>query len=541
MTPIGCQQIYCINSRWGVTSDLQPTANRCDNNISTMSTLSSIASLKAEGAPPRYEQIANALCQAIRSGQLKAGDRLPTLRQVASDLGVSLTTVTAAFKSLAENGWTRGEIGRGTFVVERAGHEPASSSAGASVFPVERRWPRAKSPWRRRTLVSLMGRLRSAFPHATNCSFGGPGASLLPLKLIKRHWLAAFDEVTNCDLQYNTVDPIGALTEVLPARLSAAGIPVEGRDLLVGTSAQQFMVLATDVISRLGDSLETVIAVEQPGYYTIFDTWDHAGLRMIGIETDEYGARPESLEAAIRAGANAVLLTPRAHNPTGASWTPERIQALGDVLSRHPNVLAIEDDHFGDIADEGPGSLLGDSRVEDRVIYIRSFSKSIAPDLRLSVAAARPRLKALLQEAKSHADGWSSRLLQRVLAGVLQDDGLPSWLGRVRSTYRSRRERVAEALANCDIPGVVAWPGRDGVNLWIHLPSGFDAGEVIERGAALGVLVAPGEVFYLSPGHSDVLRFNVGSVETERVPACAELLIKAIQQSGGTRSTAIHV
>jgi GntR family transcriptional regulator/MocR family aminotransferase len=509
-----------------------------------MSTLLTLASLKSEGAPPRYEQIANALCQAIRSGELKPGDRLPTLRRLASDLGVSLTTVTAAFKSLAENGWTRGEIGRGTFVAERGTYETADStnaSPAAPVYSGARRWPRVKSPWRRRALVNLMGRLRSTFPHATNCSFGGPGASLLPLKLIKRHWLAAFDDVNNCDLQYKTVDPIEALTEVLPSRLSADGIPVKGSDLLIGTSAQQFIGLATDVVSRLGGALEPVFAVEQPGYYTIYDTWDHAGVRMIGIDTDEDGARPESLESAIRAGANAVLLTPRAHNPTGASWRPERLQALADVLSRYSHVLAIEDDHFGDIAHERAGSLLADSRIEDRVIYIRSFSKSIAPDLRLSVAAARPRLKTLLQEAKSHADGWSSRLLQRVLAGVLRDDGLASWLSRVRNTYRTRRERVAEVLSNCGIPGVAVWPGRDGVNVWIHLPSGFDAGEVIERGAGLGVLVAPGEVFYLSPGHSDVIRFNVGSVETERVSACAEMLAKAIQQSGSSHSTAIHV
>jgi GntR family transcriptional regulator/MocR family aminotransferase len=310
---------------------------------------------------------------------------------------------------------------------------------------------------------------------------------------------------------------------------------------LTTDTAQQFTVLATDVISRLGGAPDPVVAVEQPGYYTIFDTWDHAGVCMIGMETDEDGARPESLESAIRAGANVVLFTPRAHNPTGASWTPERLQALGDVLSRCPHVLAIEDDHFGDIAHEPVGSLLADPRVEDRVIYIRTFSKSIAPDLRLSVAAARPRLKTLLQDAKSHADGWSSRLLQRVLAGVLHDDALPSWLERVRKTYRARRERVAEVLSKCGIPGVAAWPGRYGVNVWIHLPSGFDAAEVIERAAALGVLVAPGEVFYLSPGHSDLIRFNVGSVETDKVSACAELLVKAIRQSGGTRSTAIHV
>ena len=143
---------------------LATAANRCDNNISTMSTLSEYREPQGGRAPPRYEQIANALCQAIRSGQLKPGDRLPTLRRLASDLGVSLTTVTAAFKSLAENGWTRGEIGRGTFVVERGGHESASSfHRRASVLPVERRWPRVKSPWRRRALVSLMGRLRSTF------------------------------------------------------------------------------------------------------------------------------------------------------------------------------------------------------------------------------------------------------------------------------------------------------------------------------------------------------------------------------------------
>jgi GntR family transcriptional regulator/MocR family aminotransferase len=291
----------------------------------------------------------------------------------------------------------------------------------------------------------------------------------------------------------------------------------------------------------MGGALEPVIAVEQPGYYTIFDALDHAGIRMIGIETDADGARPESLDSAIRAGANAVLFTPRAHNPTGASWTPERLQALGDVLSRHPQTVAIEDDHFGDLAHRRAGSLLADARIEDRVIYIRTFSKSIAPDLRLAVAAARPRLKALLQEAKSHADGWSSRLLQRVVSGVLQDPALAAWWGGVRKTYQTRRERVAEVLSTRGNAGIAAWPGRDGVNVWIQLPSGFDAGEVIERAAALGVLVAPGEVFYLSPGHSDVIRFNVGSVETNKVSGCAELLAEAIRRSGGTRSTAIHV
>src|SRR6476619_5666591 len=116
-----------------------------------MSTLVSMASLKSECAAPRYEQIANAVSQAIRAGQLKPGDRLPTVRALASDLGVSLTTVTAAFKSLAESGWTRGEIGRGTFVVERESYESTSHSPAAPLNAGARRRAGVKSPWRRRT------------------------------------------------------------------------------------------------------------------------------------------------------------------------------------------------------------------------------------------------------------------------------------------------------------------------------------------------------------------------------------------------------
>jgi GntR family transcriptional regulator / MocR family aminotransferase len=503
-----------------------------------MSDFLTLHSLNKAGDRPRYEQIAKAICEAIRDGQLKPGDRLPTIRRLTTDLGVSLATVAAAFKSLSEDGWTRGETGRGTFVVER---DSDLARGGNSIPANARHWPDGRSPWRQRAILSLMTRLRAAFPNATDCSTGRPDPALLPLKLIKRHWKAAFDDVTHRDLQYKTAEAIDGLESILRQRLCADGIPVKSGDLVVGTSSQQFMALTTDVVRRLGGSREVIAAVEQPGYATIFDTWDRAGVRMVGIETDEYGVRPESLEAAIAAGANMVLFTPRAQNPTGASWTFERKRSLGDVLSRYRQVLAIEDDHFGDIAEGEAGSLLADARIEDRVIHVRSFSKSIAPDLRLAVAAARPHLKALLQEAKSHADGWSSRLLQRVLARVLQDEELASSLRRARQTYRLRRERASSVFASCGLPGVVCATARDGVNLWIRFRSGADATEVIERAAALGVLVAPGEVFYLSPGHSDVVRFNAGSVATEQVTGCAELLVKALQQSGNVRSTVIHV
>src|SRR6185369_12234472 len=106
-------------------------------------------------------------------------------------------------------------------------------------------------------------------------------------------------------------------------------------------------------------------------------------------DVDEQGAVPESLAAALKAGAKAVLFTPRAHNPTGASWSSERLAALADVLAAHRDVIAIEDDQFAGVCYTRPGSLLSDTRLESRVIYVRSFSKSIGPDLRIAVAVAR--------------------------------------------------------------------------------------------------------------------------------------------------------
>lgn len=495
--------------------------------------------LKTVGGAPQYEQIADAFSRAIEDGELRPNDRLPTVRGLASELNVSLKTVTAAYRSLTQRGWTRGEIGRGTFV---AGHREEIVAKRLSATTASTgRPPRRKSPWRRRTLANLVDRLRSAYPEATNCSFGGPDGSLLPLKLIKRHWRTACDSIDGQALQYQTADPIEELSATLPARLGRDGIPVDAADLTIGTSAQQFIGLTAEVVSRLHNHGEAVFAVEQPGYCTMFDTWDRANVRMVGFELNEDGGSLESLEIALQAGANAVLFTPRAQNPTGCSWTPRHVRDLGDMLHRYPGVIIVEDDHFGEVSEAKAGSLLADTRLEERVIYLRSFSKAIAPDLRVCMAAARPPLKALLQEAKSDADGWSSRLLQKVLAGVLQDSELDPWLSRVRQTYRLRRERAVEVLTTTAPAGVDVWPARDGVNLWIHLPTGIDAIEVIERAAALGVIAAPGEVFYLSPGHHDVIRFTVGSVATDNVSACAELLVRAIRLSAGAPSTTIHV
>jgi GntR family transcriptional regulator/MocR family aminotransferase len=256
---------------------------------------------------------------------------------------------------------------------------------------------------------------------------------------------------------------------------------------------------------------------------------------------DEYGVLPASLEAALRSGAQAVFFTPRGQNPTGASWSSDRRSQLADVLVGYPRVMILEDDQVAEVAATLPGSLLSDPRLSDRVLYVRSFSKAIAPDMRIALIAASPTLLDRLAEAKSFSDGWTSRLIQHALACVFADPELESALRKARLAYAERRRMASEAANRLLVSaGGATWAGTDGVNIWIHLPQGSDSREVIERAAAGGLRIADGEPFYLAPGHRNVLRLNAGSVSSEMAARAGAILGDAAVNSTANLAP-IHV
>jgi GntR family transcriptional regulator/MocR family aminotransferase len=347
--------------------------------------------------------------------------------------------------------------------------------------------------------------------------------------------------VTQADLQYATVEPVDTLARELLPRLEKDGVPARRTDLVVGSSAQQLMALSMQVIASIHGSSEIAVVVEEPGYPTIYDTFERAGYRLVGVEVDTWGAVPASLEAALSTGVAAVLFTPRAHNPTGASWSIERRTALADVLAAFPKVLVLEDDQFAGISFAQPGSLLLDRRIEDRVIYIRSFSKAIAPDLRLAVAVARSTLRAMLAEAKAFADGWSPRIAQRALARILADNELDELLTAARQAYAERRTNILQGLAGLVEAGGSVFAGQDGVNVWVRLPSLADSSEVIEHTAANGSLVSPGEPFFIRPGRSDALRLSVGAISAGQAVTVGRTAAAAASVVGSPQSMAAPV
>ncbi|MEU7749870.1 PLP-dependent aminotransferase family protein [Nonomuraea sp. NPDC049158] len=493
---------------------------------------------------PLYERVAQELAEAIRLGELKPGERLPSVRQLATDAGLSVTTVMSVYALLADNGLVRGEAGRGTFVSEQpkpadGPPSPMAPSPGPGLAAPARRAPTQRSParqsstWRRMILAQTEARLIQSFPEAADIMRGSPDPDLLPLEAIRDAMSEVSSSLRPRDLEYpSTLSVEPELAQALQARLAVDELPADSGDMLVGNSTQQFLSLLAVLLRQRFPDEPVLVGIEEPGYQTAMDTLELHGLGLIPINLDPYGATAEGLRAALESGAAAVFLTPRAQSPTGCSWTVERRQALADVLASYPEVWIVEDDHFAEASASRPGSLYNDARLQERVVYLRSFSKSIAPDLRLSVAIARPQIRHSLLMAKSFADGWTSRISQRVLAAVLSDPRTDDALYRARTEYTRRRASLRDAILDVSdahrLGVTVGEVGPDGLHIWVTLPRGCGADRVVEAAARDGFLLAAGQPFFVTPGNQRHLRLNAGAVAPEAAHKVAAVIGDAV-------------
>jgi DNA-binding transcriptional MocR family regulator len=201
-------------------------------------------------------------------------------------------------------------------------------------------------------------------------------------------------------------------------------------------------------------------------------------------------------------GPAAVFLQPRAHNPTGATLTARRRKRLAPLLAGSAAII-VEDDHSGDIASSALLSF--GSSLPARTVHIRSFSKSHGPDLRLAAIGGAADVVSAVANRRLLGPGWSSRILQAVLLGLLDDPATAATLERARTAYARRRQLVADVLTEHGVPTAAG----DGINLWMRV--GDERSALITL-AAQGIGAAPGEPFMVRPD-ADSLRLTVGLLD----------------------------
>jgi DNA-binding transcriptional MocR family regulator len=408
--------------------------------------------------------------RAVRRGDLAPGDPLPAIRAVAAQLGVSPATVASAYRQLGRRGIVAGH-GRGGTKVRSA--------------------PPLSTPRRVRVPAGVRDLL-----------VGGPDRELLPAPI----------RVIASPGRYGDDPVLPELRRVAERALSADGLDVSHLAVVGG---------ALDGVERVLSAwlpAGSKVAVEDPGYPATLDLLAAMGLPVVGMAMDDHGVLPDALGAALAAGCDAAVVTPRAQNPTGAAWDERRARQLQRVLSARPDVLVVEDDHAGPVAGT-PACTVGTGRA--RWATIRSVSKWLGPDLRLAVMVGDDATVARVAGRQSLGTGWVSNILQRTAAELWAGPGAARTLRRATDTYRRRREALRRALGDQGLPVT----GRSGLTTWVTVDDehGVTAG-LLEAGWA----VQPGARFRVTspPG----IRIALSTLREEEAPVLANALARSLRQ-----------
>jgi DNA-binding transcriptional MocR family regulator len=405
--------------------------------------------------------IAAAISRLVSGGRLDVGVRLPTVRALANRLQVSPTTVSQAWQSLARAGivGTRGRSG--TYV------------RGGVVIGAPRTVRTYESP--------------GGLP--LDLSKGGPDPELVPnLGRILTKVGGARTVAT-----YNRRPVLPSLEE--PLREQWPFRP-EGMTVVNG------VLDGLDRLTTLNVQLGSRVLVENPCFPPLLDLLELAGAETVPIPLDDEGPSVEAVVAAMSLDPTAFYLQPRAQNPFGSSMSAQRAADLATVL-RGSKVLIIEDDHANGIA-TSPLVSLG-THLPSQTVHIRGFSKTYGPDLRLAALGGAGTFIEAVDARRLLGPGWSSHLLQAVLAETLVDRMSLAKVADARDAYAHRRSLLHQLLADRGICST----GSDGINVWVEVP---DEQRALVSLAVAGIGASPGSVFEAAPLRSDHLRATIAQV-----------------------------
>jgi GntR family transcriptional regulator/MocR family aminotransferase len=407
--------------------------------------------------PGRRAGLTNALREAVRSGRLVPGTRLPPSRSLAADLGIARNTVAEAYSDLVAEGWLTARQGSATRVAERI--EPRKATRTA---------PRARPAWRGPTYGLLPGTPDLAeFPRAQW------------LTAARRALLTAPHEA------FGIGDALGRveLRTALAGYLSRArGVYAEPERVVICSGFRHGLLLMTQVLKAR--HIRTV-AVESYGLDIHRDLLTGSGLRIPPLYVDERGARVDDLNR--MTGVGAVLLTPAHQHPTGVALHPDRRAAVVN-WARATGGLILEDDYDGEFRyDRQPvGALQG--LDPERVVYLGTVSKALAPGLRLAWMVLPEELIPEIAAAKGHADWVSSTLDQLTLAEFITSGAYDRHVRSMRLRYRRRRDQLVAALAQ-RAPGIRLTGLAAGLQAVLQLPRGTEA-SVVQEAARRGLAVS---------------------------------------------------
>jgi DNA-binding transcriptional MocR family regulator len=468
----------------------------------------------------RYEALAADMAESIRTGVLRPGDRLPSVRHTCASRGISPSTVFQAYYLLEARGLIRARERSGYFVAANVQHVPPEPEF--TPRPQHGAMPVDISELVFGILESSM--LRDVVP------FGSafPSPLLFPLERLGR---AMASSARTLD-PWSTVDDLtpgnASLRRQIALRYLAAGMQVPADDIVITNGALEALNLCLAAITRPGDA----VVVESPTFYAALQALERMGLEVIEVPTHpRQGMDLDALEHAIeRHRPKACWLMTNFQNPLGSLMPEARKRALVDLLARHALPL-IEDDVYAEL-------YFGDTRplpakAFDRdglVLHCGSFSKCLAPGYRIGWAAPGRFAKQVARQ-KLTTTLSASAPAQDALARYLEQGGFDRHLRRLRHTLAARQSAFAQAVGHYFPAGTRATRPDGGYFMWIEMPAGVDALDIHRRALSLDISVAPGPIFSASRSYANCLRLNYGHAWNSRAEQALSTLGNLVKAS----------
>jgi len=494
--------------------------HRTDRSATAARTLVSIERGTGE---PVYRQLRKALEHEIASGALDARHPLPSSRELARELGVSRNTVNTAYQELQAEGFVESRPRRGLFVnPEMLPHLDRGAAGHAATSAVD--WsrhlrPRLDSPLPE--IAKVHDWNRYPYPFIA----GQVDPALFPRLAWAKALREALDEP---HLHYSLRDGIDEDDPMLVEALCQNVLPMRGieadpEQVLVTLGSQQGLDLLSDTLLRPGDT----VGVEDPGYLDARHIFARGGARLAPLTVDRAGVIPPPELT----GIDLLYLTPSHHNPTNVTLSVGRRRQLIS-MAQESETLVIEDDYDSEFRYQGrPTPALKALPGSERVIYLGTFSKFLAPGLRLGYLVADPALVAELRSRRRYRVRHASGHTQRAMALLIRNGQYQRTVRR-RRTHLQRKWHTLRDVLNEELPWSTD-PPPGGVTIWISGPESLDGVEMAARALAQGVVIERGDIYFDdSAAHRHHFRLGFAAIAQERIRPGVQQLGRVLASMG---------
>jgi 2-aminoadipate transaminase len=373
-------------------------------------------------------------------------------------------------------------------------------------------------------------------PEIVSFAGGLPAPEVFPLQRFQDACHKVLAEQGAAALQYSTTEGYLPLREAIAANLQRYGILATPDNVMLTSGSQQALDLIAKLLINRGDH----ILVEAPTYLGALQAFNVFGAEYVTVPTDQDGLRTDHLEDALRSGPKFMYILPNFQNPSGVTLSLSRREELV-FLSDKYGIPLIEDDPYGQLRYEGEHlpSLVVLDRVNLRrdsgyslgnVIYLSTFSKTLAPGIRLGWIVAPSEVISKLVQLKQGADLHTSTFNQMVVHEVAKDNFLDEHVKHIRQVYRERRDIMLAALKKY-FPSEVTWTRPNGgLFLWVTMPEGVDCNELLLTAIRQNVAFVPGDCFYPNGDGTRNLRLNFSNAKPDQIQEGIKRLAVAVHE-----------